>query len=136
MRQAVPPRHHEPQWKAVLRREWLAVDRIGEEDLVALCLRQAQASLVVLLDPTLDTAIQAGEDDLGGPLERPGLVEQRSQRRARPLGGPDRLEEPWLAERARGKGCAGLSGALPRHGPGARRAAPEAGQRPGAVRAH
>src|SRR6266550_4557833 len=52
MRHAVPPRHHEPQWIAVLRREWLAVDRIGEEDLVTLCLRQAQASLVVLLDPT------------------------------------------------------------------------------------
>src|SRR5207253_9747437 len=76
MRHAVPPRYHEPQWKAVLRREWLAVDRISEEDLVALCLRQAEASLVVLLNPTLDTAIQAGEDGLGGPPERPRLLQQ------------------------------------------------------------
>src|SRR5437870_3761351 len=84
---AVPPRHHEPQWKAVLRRERLAVDRIGEEDLVAHGLRQAEAPLVVLLDATLHTAIQAGEDGLDGAVERPGFFEQRSQRRACPLGG-------------------------------------------------
>src|SRR5207302_3517767 len=111
---AVPSRHHEAQWKPVLRRERLPVDRIGEEDLLARGLGHAEAALIVLLDTTLNPAVHSGEHDLEGALEWSRLFQQWPQGCARPLRGTDRLEQPRLAQRARREIRAAVAGTLER----------------------
>src|SRR6202035_4154639 len=112
-------------------RQRLSVDRIGEKDLIAGGFRQGQAALVLLLDATLDPPIQPGEPDINGAVQRSRGLQQRPQRRPRPLRGPDSLEQPWLAERARRKVGAAVPGAFHRHRPGHRRPSLEVVERQG-----
>ena len=73
VRHPVPARDDEPERVAVLRRQRLAVDRPGEQHLVAQRLRDREAALVVLDDAALDAAVEPGEDDLERVLARPRL---------------------------------------------------------------
>ena len=100
----------------MLRRERLAVDRVCEQDLVAHRVLQRQAPLVRVLDVALDPAVEAGENDLARRRGHACLLEDRRERRARPLGGADRLAQPRLAERARREQRTAVAGALERHG--------------------
>src|SRR4051812_2532031 len=48
-----------------------------------------------------EAPVVAGEDHLGGVVEQAGLLEDRLQRRARPLVDAERLAEPGDVDRAR-----------------------------------
>ena len=64
VRHPVPPRDDEPEREAVLRRQRLSVHCVREQHLVPQGVLDREAPLVVVLHVTLDTAIEAGEDDL------------------------------------------------------------------------
>ena len=85
----------------MLGQERRAVHLVGEQDVVAERLLEREAALEVLRLAGLYPAVEPGEDDLDGVVERPGLGEDRRERRPAPGGGADRLVQPGLAERAR-----------------------------------
>src|SRR6185312_17497284 len=85
--------------KAVLGRKRLPIDLVGEKDLVALRLGDRKAPLVGVLEVALDAAVEAAEDDLLRLGGEAGLLEERRERRAGPLGGADGALEPGLAQR-------------------------------------
>ena len=85
----------------MLRRKRLAVDLVGEEHLGPERLVEREASLVRVLELALDAAVEPREEHLDGAVLDAGLLEQRRERRPRPLGVADRLLEPGLAQRAR-----------------------------------
>ena len=117
----VPAGHDQAQREAVLGRQRLAVHRVGDQHLVAKRLGQRQAALVLLHLAALEAPIETPEEHLHRlPLE-PRLVEQAAQRDAGPLGVPDRLQQPRLAERAGREPGAPVAGALQGHGEGRRR---------------
>ena len=100
----------------MLRRERLAVDLVGEEHLGTARLVERKAPLVRVLDLALDAAVEAGEEHLDGAVLDPGFLEQRRERRARPLRVADRLVDPRLAERARRVARPAVARALERDG--------------------
>ena len=83
----------------MLRRKRLPVDLVGEEQLGPERLLERQAALVRVLELALDAAVEAREENLDGAVADPALLEQRRERRPRPLGVADRLLEPRLAQR-------------------------------------
>lgn len=99
-------------------RQRLSVDRVGQEEVVAGGLGHRETPLVLLLDATLDPPIQAGEDHLNGVVQRSGRFQKRPQGRTRPLGIPDGLEQPRLAERAGRKLGPAVAGTFQGHGSG------------------
>jgi len=96
----------------VLRLERPAVHLVGEEDLRAAGVDDREAALVVLLNVALEAVVEAGEHHLERVVLESRHLEQRRQRRARPLGGPDGLEQPGLAHRTRMQPGATVAGAL------------------------
>ena len=100
VRHPVPAGDDQPERKAVLRRKRLPVDLVGEEDLVALRLGDREAPLVGVLDVALDAAVEPAEDDLLRLRGEAGLLEERRERRARPLGRADGApSHGWLIGR-------------------------------------
>src|SRR5205807_9811415 len=71
---AIPAGNDQPQRKAVLRRQRMTVDGVGEEDVLIERVGDTQVALVVLLDAALDAVVETGEDDLLRSLERPRLL--------------------------------------------------------------
>src|SRR2546428_11123791 len=67
-----------------------------------------------MLDPTLDTPIDAGENDLDCVGIDAGVAEDPGQRRPLPFRRPDRLDEPGLAERPWAEPRAPVAGAFER----------------------
>ena len=128
-RHPVPARHDEAKREAVLGEERPAVHPVGEEDVVAGRLLEREAARVVLLLAAFDAAVEPGEDDLDCAVERPGLGEQRRERRARPRGGAERLGEPGLARRAGERGGGRARFRRTPSSPRARPAAARAGRR-------
>ena len=82
----------------MLRRQRLAVDLVGEQHVVAQCLVEREAPLVVLLDAAFEPVVDPGEHHLDGVVVEARLLEQGAERDAAPAGGPDGLEQPRLAE--------------------------------------
>src|SRR3954470_1068884 len=111
-RHAVPVGHHEPQRVPVRRRERLSVHRVREEGVAGQRVGDRQAALVVVLDALVEPAVGAGEDDLDRVVEQPRLLEDAPQRRAGPLGAPDRLLVPRSRDRPRDEVRAAGAGAL------------------------
>jgi hypothetical protein len=112
VRHPVPAWDDQTQRKAVLRRERLAVDLVGEEHLRPARLVEREAPLVRVLDLALEPAVEAGEEHLDGAVLDPGLLEERRERRSCPLCVPDRFVEPRLAERAGREARPAVPGAL------------------------
>jgi hypothetical protein len=54
--------------------------------------------LVILLQPSLDAVISAGEDDIDGAVVDSGLPQQAGQRRTGPAGRANCLGQPRLAD--------------------------------------
>ncbi len=96
-RHPVPAGDHETQREPVLRRQRRPVHRMREEDLVATGITDRKATLVVLLQPAFDPAVEAAEHDVDRVVEDAGLLQEPRERHARPRGGADGLEEPRLA---------------------------------------
>src|SRR5260370_22774430 len=114
MSHSVPARDDEPQWKTMLRRQRLSVDRVGEEHLVAIGLGKREAALVLLLDVALNAAIHAREHHGAAGVHRLGFVEQRIERGAGPLRSAHGFSQPWLAHLPRREPSAPVARALKR----------------------
>ena len=99
----------------MLGRQRRAVHRVGEEDILGHRLLERQAALVVLLLPSLQPAVETPEENLGGALVDPGLLEQAAQRHPGPLGVAHRLQQPRLAQGPRREPGAAVPRALHRH---------------------
>jgi hypothetical protein len=82
---SVPAWHDQAQGIAVLWLEWSAVHRPGEQHVVAHGGLEGQAPLVVLLQPTLEAAVESGEDDLTHALPQGCLFQQQLEGRACPV---------------------------------------------------
>jgi len=85
----------------VLGRQWLPVQGVRENDLVAKRLVQGKASLVVVLVAILHPFVKTGEEHFGGTAEDARLLKHRPQGNAGPDGGADRLQYPGLTDRPR-----------------------------------
>src|SRR5581483_648428 len=129
VRHAVPAGDDEPQRGAVLRRKRRAVQVVGEQDVLPKGLVERQAPFVRLLDAAIDAPVGAGEEHLLRPLGNTRLDEQRAQRNAGPLPGPDRLGAPRLAHRSRVEVRPSVAGALHRHDRGRGRSGAQVVQR-------
>ncbi|GAA2776969.1 hypothetical protein GCM10019017_22480 [Streptomyces showdoensis] len=86
----------------VLGRQRGAVHGVGDEHAAVRVggVRERQAAPVVLFGAALDPVVGAGEDGLDGAVGGARLGEQGGQRDTGPVGGPDGLDEPGLADRA------------------------------------
>src|SRR5207248_9835756 len=126
---AVPAGDDEAQWKAVLRRQGPAVDRVGEQDLAARRLSDRKAALVVLVDPALHAAVHAGEHDVDRAGLHAGLLEDRPERGPRPLRVAHGFGEPRLAQGPRRHARAAVPRAFEGHGEGGRWARSDVFQR-------
>ena len=112
---AVPLGDDEPQREAVRRRQRVAVHGVGQQDVAGHRVLDRQAALVVLLDALIEPAVLAGEQELDGVVEQPGLLEHAAQGRPGPLGAADRLVVPRRRDRARREVGAARAGALHHH---------------------
>src|SRR3979411_1773057 len=115
MRHAVPAGDDKAQRKPMLRSQRLAVHLVSDEDFIATRIGHGQAALVVLLDATLHSSIEAGEDNLDGVGERARGLKQRSERRPGPLRVADSLQDPGLADRTWSEMSSPIAGALEGH---------------------
>jgi hypothetical protein len=83
-----------------------------------------------VLDAALHAAVEPGEHDLERVRVQSRLVEERRERRPRPLCRPDGFRQPRLARgRTRGEEGAAVAGTLERHGMRLRRARLKLGER-------
>ena len=98
----------------MLRLQRSPVHRVGEQHLFAGRLGDGEAALVEVHVVVLDAAVGAGEDDLGALGAQAGLMQERGERCARPLGRADRLAHPGLADRAGRHEGASVAGAFHR----------------------
>ena len=71
----IPAGHDEPDRETMLRRQWLPVHCVREQDFVATAFRERQASLVLLLDIALDASIESCEHHIAGVVQGLGLVQ-------------------------------------------------------------
>src|SRR5215813_5674820 len=114
VRHPVPAGNEQPQRGAVLRLERATVHLVGEENLRALRIVEAETARVIVLAPLLDPVIGPDEDDLHGTRLDPRILEHARERGASPFCGADRFVEPWLADRTRMQSCAAVAGTLER----------------------
>ena len=100
----------------MLRRQRLAVHLIDQQDLVAHRFADRETALVKLNLFAFDALIEAGKNNLDSGATEAGVLQDSSERRARPFGVTDRFEKPWLADAAGREKSSAVAGTL--HGDG------------------
>ena len=96
--------------------QWNAVHLVREDRVTREQLGERHAPLVRLRLPTIDTAIEPGEENLDRVVLHARVSQHAGDGDPAPAGGADRLQQPRLAHDVRLDVRATVPGALHRHG--------------------